>query len=51
VNEQVKVICTLFEIAQLSAKGQLIAGQVSNSIIMLQVEQEIAKQMIALETN
>jgi hypothetical protein len=53
VNQQVKVICTLFEIAQLSAKekvvGQLIAGQVSNGIIMLQVEQEIAKQMIALK--
>jgi hypothetical protein len=53
VNEQVIVICKLFETAQLSAKEkvveQLIDGQVSNSFIMLHVKQEIAKQMIALK--
>ena len=51
VQEQVKIICTLFEVAQLGAKEKvvkhLIDGQLSNSIIMLHVEQEIAKQMMA----
>jgi hypothetical protein len=41
----------LFEVAQLGAKEKvvkhLIDGQLSNSIIMLHVEQEIAKQMMA----
>jgi hypothetical protein len=51
VQEQVTVICNLFEVAQLGAKEkvvkQLIDGQAWNSIIMLHVEQEIAKQMKA----
>jgi hypothetical protein len=51
VQEQVKVICTLFDVAQLGAKEKvikhLIDGQVSNSIIVLHVEQEIEKQMMA----
>jgi hypothetical protein len=47
VQEQVKVVCTFFDVAQLGAKEKvvkhLIDGQVSNSITMLHVEQEIAR--------
>jgi hypothetical protein len=54
VQEQVTVICNLFEVAQLGAKEkvvkQLIDGQASNSIIMLHVEQEIKKQMKAYKS-